>query len=172
MDPSAVTRIERGAREVRLREAATMATCLDVDLNELIIPQVNDPLSRALQLRSQAASCLRAAWVGFAQFGMLVQSLTDLLDMSRATRDNLSSLRGRPEGLDLREVVGLELVTLLQELQQWIEGSEIPVDERVVGQLQKTAIAAIAEVYTAKSAGERFRPVRLPTKWIGDAKAQ
>lgn len=169
LDPSAVTRIERGTREVKLREAATMANCLNVDLNELLIPQINDPLSRALQIRGQAASCLRAAWIGFAQFGMLVQSLTDLLDTSRATRDNLSSLRARPEGLDVGEVVGFELLTLLQELQQWIEGSEVPVDERVVVELQRTAFAAIDKLYTAKNPSERFRPVRLPTKWIGSA---
>lgn len=164
-----MTRIERGTREVKLREAATMASCLNVDMNKLIVPQIHDPLAQALQLRTQAGSCLRAAWVGFAQLGMLVQSLTELLDTSQTTRDRLSLLRGRAEGLEMGEVVGFELLALLQELQQWVEDSEIPVDERVAGELQRTAIAAIETLFTAKGPEERFRSVRFPMKWIGHA---
>lgn len=169
LDPSAVTRIERGTREVKLREAATMADCLNVDLNELLTPQIGDPLSRALQLRKQAGACLRAAWIALAQLGMQVQALTDFLDKSPPTADNLSSLRGRPEGLDLREVVGFELHSLLHELQQWIDDAEVPIDERVVDELQRTVVGAVDELFTAKSALETLRRVRLPTNWRGDA---
>lgn len=171
LDPSAVTRIERGTREVKLREAATMADCLNVDLNELLIPQVNDPLSVAIELRRQAAACLRAAWLSVAQFGIQVQALTSLLDASPSTRDNFSKLRSRRKGLDVTEVIGFELRNALHELQQWIEESEVPVDERIADELQQTVVAAVDKLFMAKNAEGAVRPAKLPANWRSDAEA-
>lgn len=54
LDPSAVTRIERGSREVKLREAAAIATVLAVPLQDLAPPPNSSP-------REQFLSCLGSA---------------------------------------------------------------------------------------------------------------
>jgi transcriptional regulator with XRE-family HTH domain len=54
LDPSAVTRIERGSREVKLREAAAIATALGVPLQNLAPPPDSTP-------REQFLSCIGSA---------------------------------------------------------------------------------------------------------------
>lgn len=54
LDPSAVTRIERGSREVKLREAAAIASALAVPLQDLAPPPNSSP-------RDQFLSCLGSA---------------------------------------------------------------------------------------------------------------
>lgn len=54
LDPSAVTRIERGTREVKLREAAAIATALAVPLQDLAPPPDSS-------LKEQFISCLGSA---------------------------------------------------------------------------------------------------------------
>lgn len=54
LDPSAVTRIERGTREVKLREAAAIAAALAVPLQDLAPPPNSSP-------REQFLSCIGSA---------------------------------------------------------------------------------------------------------------
>lgn len=54
LDPSAVTRIERGSREVKLREAAAIAAALAVPLQDLAPPPNSTP-------REQFLSCIGSA---------------------------------------------------------------------------------------------------------------
>ena len=54
LDPSAVTRIERGTREVKLREAATMADCL-----ERRFERTADPAESTIRFRWRSSSGAR-----------------------------------------------------------------------------------------------------------------
>ncbi|MBI5536688.1 MAG: helix-turn-helix transcriptional regulator [Deltaproteobacteria bacterium] len=54
LDPSAVTRIERGSREVKLREAVAIAAVLAVPLQDLAPPPTSSP-------RDHFVSCLASA---------------------------------------------------------------------------------------------------------------
>jgi len=58
LDPSEVTRIERGTRDVKLREAAAIAAVLGFDLGECLEGVV---LSTARQFRTGAAALAAAA---------------------------------------------------------------------------------------------------------------
>ena len=154
LDPSAVTRIERGTREVKLREAVATAECLGVDLRELLAPERHDPFSLAIELRGQALACLNAARVAAEQCGVLVQSLASLLEVSAPARDNLSKLRGQPQRLDAVQLVRGELAELSEDLMELAGNPVVPIDERIAGDLQRTVVAALEHLFIAKSAGE------------------
>lgn len=157
LDPSAVTRIERGAREAKLREAVAIAECLSVDLRELVTAEAHDPWSVAVDLRRQAEACLYTGWVALAQFGILVQALTSLLEVSPPTRANLTKLKGWPDGLDAEQLVGLELADLLQSIREWAGDSEVPGNERIADELQRTVAAAVDQLFTARGIEEPSR---------------
>lgn len=162
LDPSAVTRIERGAREAKLREAVAIAECLSVDLRELVTAEAHDPWSVAIDLRRQAEACLHTGWVALAQFGILVQALTSLLEVSPPTRDNLSKLKDRPDGLDAEDLIGLELADMLQGLREWAGDSEVPGNERIADELQRAVTAAVDQLFTARGIEETSRHARPP----------
>lgn len=78
LDPSAITRIERGAREVKLREAVAMASALGVDISRLIHEDESPPwligskYMTALQKRSMARSELGKMATELLQVAQLI----------------------------------------------------------------------------------------------------
>jgi transcriptional regulator with XRE-family HTH domain len=80
LDPSAVTRIERGSREVKLREAVAFAEALGIPIQELATPPTRNP-------RAALESYLGSAWermdtgrhalAGMAYFYMMASNLLD-----------------------------------------------------------------------------------------------
>ncbi|MBZ4620982.1 helix-turn-helix domain-containing protein [Mycobacterium avium] len=89
LDPSAVTRIERGTREIRLREAVAIAAVLAIDLREF--PRVEqDPRAQLQSLLDSIAErrkWARSAFGGMAfYYVMAVQLLNDNPDLLEQLR--------------------------------------------------------------------------------------
>lgn len=71
LDPSAVTRIERGGREAKLREAVAIAAALGVDLRELTRMARRDPqadLAEALDSTVERRNAARLALAGMSTY--------------------------------------------------------------------------------------------------------
>lgn len=71
LDPSAVTRIERGTREVKLREAAAVAAVLKVPIQDLAPPPALSPLAQfesCLELGSEQGGVARQALASMSVF--------------------------------------------------------------------------------------------------------
>ena len=94
----------------------------------------------------------------------------EVLGVNPTTRDDLSKLSGLTAGLGASELVACELTNVSHELQRWIEDSKVPVDGRIAGELERTVLAAVDNLFTAKPAGEPLQPSRLPAN-RGDAEA-
>lgn len=171
LDPSAVTRIERGVRDVKLREALAIAECLDVDVQQLWSPIGRDPLSMALELRRLAEERMRSGRSAFREFGQHAQGLAGLLYVSRAARDGLGRLRGQSKELEPHELVVFELKDLLRELREWARDSEVEVEEGLDGVLQKVVNEAVEGLFIGDSSGRPAGRKRQAAKSKGDAEA-
>jgi transcriptional regulator with XRE-family HTH domain len=151
LDPSAVTRIERGAREAKLREAVAIAACLDIDVQKLLNPTAHDPIAMALELRRLAEIRIRSGRSAFRELGQHVQGLARILYASQAAQAELARLRGWPEGLEPHELVVGELKDLLRELREPARDSELEVDDGFDIVLQKVVNEAVENLFTSKS---------------------
>lgn len=80
LDPSAVTRIERGTREAKLREAAAIAAALGVKLEDLAPPPAASPreqLDAWLTSAGEQAAVARRTLAGMAASYMLALHVID-----------------------------------------------------------------------------------------------
>lgn len=80
LDPSAVTRIERGTREVKLREAAAIATALAVPLQDLAPPPNSSPRDQFLSCLGSAGEQGLAARQALASMSMYYAMALHLID--------------------------------------------------------------------------------------------
>lgn len=152
LDPSAVTRIERGDREVKLREAAAIADCLNTDLQQLLMPSGPDPLSMVLEVRKFAEKRMRSGRFAFAELGHYARAMQELLELRPEAKDRLRRLRNRSEKLDAHEMVVRELEDLLSELRSAQPEFEVQdVDERLGGVLQRIVNASVEDLFTAQA---------------------
>ncbi|MCB0940684.1 MULTISPECIES: helix-turn-helix domain-containing protein [Mycobacteriaceae] len=148
LDPSAVTRIERGDREVKLREAAAIADCLNTDLQQLLMPSGPDRLSAVLAVRGFAEKRMRAGRFAFAELGHYARTMQELLELAPEAMDRLRRLRGRSEELDAHDHVVLELKELLADLHWQKPDFEVAdVDERLGDVLQRVVNAAVDNLF-------------------------
>jgi transcriptional regulator with XRE-family HTH domain len=171
LDPSAVTRIERGAREVKLREAVEIADCLSIDLQQLLRPAGPDPLSMVLELRRFAEKRMRSGRFAFAELGHYARAMQEILEVRPEARDRLRRLRGRSETVDSHELVVGELEDLLRDLQWADPDFEVEdVDEQLGGVLQRVVNAAVQDLFTGEDSGRAARRKRR-SAGKGDAEA-
>ncbi|WP_131722658.1 helix-turn-helix domain-containing protein [Mycolicibacterium chlorophenolicum] len=155
LDPSAVTRIERGDREVKLREAAAIADCLNTDLQQLLMPSGPDPLSMVLEVRKFAEKRMRSGRFAFAELGHYARTMQELLELRPEAKDRLRRLRNRSEKSDAHEMVVRELEDLLSELRSAQPEFEVQdVDERLGGVLQRIVNASVEDLFIARPSGE------------------
>lgn len=145
LDPSAVTRIERGAREVKLREAAAFAQCLGVDIQELITPAGREPLAVVLQMLKSAADRMQAARSALAEMASYLTAVEALLSQYPELVEDLRRLRGFDEELDVEGFLRREIQELTGDP---IPEMAIAVDDRMLELLQEAALAATEKLLT------------------------
>lgn len=170
LDPSAVTRIERGVRDVKLREAVAIAGCLDIDIERLLNPIGRDPTAMALELRRLAGVSVRSGRSAFREFGQHVQGMARLLYVAHTARDGLAQLRGWSERLEPHELVVRELKDLLRELHEGARDSELEVEKGLDVVLQKVVNEAVEDLFVSASSGRAARRKRR-SAGKGDAEA-
>lgn len=152
LDPSAVTRIERGDREVKLREAAAIADCLNTDLQQLLMPSGPDALSMVLEVRRFAEKRMRSGRFAFAELGHYARTMQELLELRPEAKDRLRRLRNRSEKLDAHEMVVRELEDLLGDLRFAKPEFEVrDVDERLGSVLQRIVNASVEDLFAARA---------------------
>ncbi|GAA4176348.1 hypothetical protein GCM10022287_23380 [Gryllotalpicola koreensis] len=90
LDPTAITRIEKGQRSVRLSEAVTIAAELGIDLNELI-KTVENPTQVLAQARESANKAMRDARYAlqamvfeFNDIALMLEDQDEMLEILRA----------------------------------------------------------------------------------------
>ena len=145
LDPSAVTRIERGSRDVKLREAAVVAECLEVDLQELMRPTGADPLAIVLELLKNAENRFHAGRSAFAEMALNVRSVDAYLQMRPELVEELGRLRGVDDTLDAHELLVEELRAMTSDNRP-IQVSDA--DERLLALLQQTVNAAVEDLFS------------------------
>lgn len=134
LDPSAVTRIERGARETKLREAVAMSAALGLELRELtrVVRDSREELQELLDSTVERRSAGRHALAGMAFHYMMVVKM----------------LREQPDLLDrLRTDIGmkgkLDVEKFLREEAKGIRDAEEPVIRLAVSQADHALIAEL-----------------------------
>jgi transcriptional regulator with XRE-family HTH domain len=161
LDPSAVTRIERGSRDVKLREAAVFADCLDVELQQLMSPNGLDPLAMVLELLRNAEGKVRVGRSAFAEMALNVHAADALLQLRPAVIDELRRHRGSDEALGVHELLVQDLrESVLQ--QHPIRVSDA--DERLLGLLQHIVCTAVEDLFTG---AETFGAVATQHREVG-----
>ncbi len=106
LDPSAVTRIERGTREVKLREAAAIATALGVKLEDLAPPPTATPREQfdawVLSAGEQLAVARRALAAMVSSYAMALHVIDHHPDVLRSfgiDLTDISSKDGHAQGV-------------------------------------------------------------------------
>jgi transcriptional regulator with XRE-family HTH domain len=145
LDPSAVTRIERGAREVKLREAAAIAQCLEIDIQELITPAGREPLAVIIQLLKSAADRMHAGRSALAEMASYLRAVEALLSQNPELVEDLRRLRGFDEDLDVEGFIRREIHELTSNPAPEMT---IAVDDRMLELLQDAASAAAEKLFT------------------------
>lgn len=145
LDPSAVTRIERGAREVKLREAAAIAQCLGVDIQELITPAGREPLAVILQTLKSATDRMQAGRSALAEMASYLRAVEALLSQYPELVEDLRRLRGFDEELDVEGFLRREIRELTSNP---APETMIAVDDRMLELLQEAASAAAKKLFT------------------------
>ena len=112
LDPSAITRIERGTREVKLREAVTMASVLGVDVSRLL--QWND--EPAVRMSTKFILGLRRVNLARSELARMVADFVgaaDIIDQHPQTAQHLTFGGESPStGIDfLRKILADPLWT-------------------------------------------------------------
>lgn len=149
LDPSAVTRIERGDREVKLREAVAIADCLDTDLEHLLMPVgPDDELATVLELRRLAEERIRLSLDGFAGVAQHARGMKGLLELSRDAEDGFRRLRDRSETLAPHELVVADFEDLLRDLRKTDTVLKLKsVDERMRADILRLLTKALEDVF-------------------------
>lgn len=93
LDPSAVTRIERGVRDVKLREAVAIASALEVALQELI--RGKDPTVELFAHMSAAEERMTAGRAALAGMGFYYLMVAHSLDEHPELLEVLKSRDGK-----------------------------------------------------------------------------
>jgi transcriptional regulator with XRE-family HTH domain len=145
LDPSAVTRIERGAREVKLREAAAIAQCLDIDIQELITPAGREPLAVIIQTLKSATDRMQAGRSALAEMASYLRAVEALLSQNPELVEDLRRLRGFDEHLDVEGFIRREIHELTSNPAPEMT---IAVDDRMLELLQDAASAAAEKLFT------------------------
>lgn len=166
LDPSAVTRIERGEREVKLREAAAIAQCLDVDIQQLITPAGRDPLALILELLKTATSRMQVGRSALAEMASYLRAAEALLSEYPELVEDLRRLRGFDERLDVEGFLRREISELTSNTAPEMM---IAVDDRMLELLQQAASAAAEKLFTNSESG--ISAVHGPQPAEGDAEA-
>jgi transcriptional regulator with XRE-family HTH domain len=145
LDPSAVTRIERGSRDVKLREATVMAGCLDVDLQQLLAPPGADSLALILELLRNAESSLRSGRSAFADMAINIHAADALLRFRPDLLQELRHLRSADEDADVYELL-VEEVQASAVQKEPVQISDA--DRRLLDLLQEVVNATVKNMFT------------------------
>lgn len=149
LDPSAVTRIERGTREVKLREAAAIAAALAVPLEDLAPPPTSTPREQFLSCIGSAGEQGLAARQALASMSMyyamalhLVDHYPDLLPEWGA---ELTGVEGDGDAQRLSEATVAALVEAITQKQSAMPAANAQ-DSRQAEQLTAIVNATIANL--------------------------
>jgi transcriptional regulator with XRE-family HTH domain len=145
LDPSAVTRIERGSRDVKLREAAVFAECLDVELQQLMSPTGLDPLAMVLELLRNADGKVRVGRSALAEMALNVHAADAFLQLRPEVVEELRQHRGGDEARGVHELLVQDLrESVLQK--HPIQVSDA--DKGLLGLLQHIVCTAVEDLFT------------------------
>jgi transcriptional regulator with XRE-family HTH domain len=81
LDASAITRIERGARDVKLREANAFARSMHLLLDDLVDSPEHDPYERFMRTHSAAMDSARKARTHLAEMAQYLWRAAQLIDL-------------------------------------------------------------------------------------------
>ena len=145
LDPSAVTRIERGVREVKLREAAAIAQCLGVDIQELMTPAGPEPLALVLHTLKSASNRMQAGRSALAEMASYLRAAEALLSQNPELVEELRRLRGFDEELDVEGFLRREIRDLTSNP---VPEMMLAVDDRTLELLQHAASRSVEKLLT------------------------
>lgn len=80
LDPSAITRLERGERALKLREAAVLANALDVGLYQLLADSDNPHLVEFIEINRSARREMKSGREAFARMAIDYTEAVHLID--------------------------------------------------------------------------------------------
>ncbi len=80
LDASAITRIERGTREVKLREANAIARCMHLLLDDLVESPEHDPYDRFMRTHIAAIECAMRARAQLAEMVQFLLRASKIVD--------------------------------------------------------------------------------------------
>lgn len=159
LDASAISRLEQGARAIRLGEAALIARVLDVDLDFLVYGDL-DPAAALRRARAQADNRMhrtrRAAYEMAGEYLEIIELLSENPELFGNLRDADDDDHARP------------LPTTVDEYMEWVSKRAQDVydpqddfrrifidDEKVVRQIMKIVSAAVENVVSTIPFPER-----------------
>ncbi|MEC4763352.1 helix-turn-helix domain-containing protein [Mycobacterium sherrisii] len=116
LDPSAVTRIERGSREVKLREAAAIAAALGVPLQDLAPPPSSTPREQFLSCIGSAGEQGLAARQALASMAMYYAMALHLVTHDPDLLPELAAELTGIEGDDIRHIQGETAAAIIEAI--------------------------------------------------------
>lgn len=125
LDPSAVTRIERGSREVKLREAAAIAAALAVPLQDLAPPPNSTPREQFLSCIGSAGEQGTAARQALAAMAMYYAMALHLLEHDPDLLPELGAELTGIESKDLRHIQGETAAAIIEAITRELSATPV-----------------------------------------------
>lgn len=113
LDPSAITRMERGQRDVKLHEATALAAALRVKLDELVRHDDDDPRQELADEFDWADEGLQKAQGALSNVAMSYTRIVQLVEEYPDLIDALASRAGAPAA-DIKQFLAFEAYTIAE----------------------------------------------------------